>query len=452
MDKSSYSLNDPITITLTTENVYSQVQVTINGKEFTNLTDNIRGFTGVITMNGHVTYVMGRNRSVSSLLIEAIPKFLSNDETGSISSATANYFFVESHGVVYFINPPNNPAQITANVDYEVTIFSSVAFLEAKIEFNDTLYCNLGKIVPGATVSCTGKIPSTLPSKAQFIFKGRKQNMTGLLSPGPMVHVIIAPDQENISTAISNYSYYSSTIQYNYAVSAENFYAVTLTNINSIIYKPIGQLEGAISTVAVLPVGASILGISAYTLESVDYIWAIDMRHKLYCGTISDGLNIQSIPHTLASKFGHVSVGPTGVWIMDSFGNLYNNSSFQCNGEMNWINSGINGVDFFASGKTGVYYHTKLGIFQVASPTATPQPVPSDGPRAIIYMSASTLDDTLVVVDLKKNIWKLNGLSGAWASTSLVYPIAVSYQSSDLYVYDQDESNNWSVNHAVFSN
>ena len=183
-----------------------------------------------------------------------------------------------------------------------------------------------------------------------------------------------------IAPNVLNDLYYSNKTQYNYAVSADNFYATRSNQNTSLGYKSISDSSNTLNDIDITPIGAVILQISAYTSGGSDILWGIDLFSALYCGTIN-GLSTYTSSMSF-SKVSIITVGPTGVWAADILGNLYNNASLQCNDVSPWVFAGVGQVDYASAGLTGLYYHNSNGIFQITSPTATPVAVPNGGPSS----------------------------------------------------------------------
>lgn len=240
--------------------------------------------------------------------------------------------------------------------------------------------------------------------------------------------------------------YYSNTVQYNFAVSANNFYVATLQSTNSLQYKAIGNGGNSLTPITVAPLGAIMIVVSAYTQVLNDVIWSTDLFGRLYCGSISSGMAPAISPANPFRAISSVSVGPSGVWAIDFFGILYNKSSTACNsGGPAWVNTGISPVNYIASGSTGVYYNTMAGIFHKTSALASPVAVTSGGPTGILAMSASNVDDTLIVVDQTNNVWLLDSPLGNWSNLAVSYINAASYSISSFYGLNQDIDNNWNI-------
>lgn len=443
-NSSSYNSNDPITVTLVTENRYSQVIVTINSKEFSTKTDSANGLTGNIQFNGFITNAMGQDGATSALVIEVKTKLFAGGKAGFVSRTTVACTFSGSEGALYFTNPPNNPAQLVAGYYFRAVIYSNVAFDTAEIILGDQPFCSLGIVFAHAFASCIGKVPANLPDNAHFLFTGTEPSTTTVSIVGPTVQ-LIPVFNSNEFTVASVVPYYSSLVQFSYAVSANNFYASTIGTPNSLGYKPIDQSGNALTPISFLPVGASIKQAAVYTMTVGDQVWAIDVRNVLYCGTDEGGFRLSKTPTLASARILSITVGPTGVWAVDYFGGLFNYPSPQCNSNYSWVKADVDSVDFAAAGLTGVYYHTVNGIFQLVSPGETPQLVSAYGPSSIIHMSASTLDDSLVVVDVSENVWILTGPSGNWYQTSISYSAVICYSITDLYAYYQNDSGSWNV-------
>lgn len=257
------------------------------------------------------------------------------------------------------------------------------------------------------------------------------------------------PTIQAIIVSVGNTNaYYSNEIQYNYCVSKLNFYTVTIDEPNSVLYKPIDDESNGLSPIATNPSGVSMIDIAAHSINSntSDIIWSIDLTGRLYCGTIALGLSLNAVPHYPYSHASFVSVGPSGVWIVDSFGILYNNSNNLCNSGNPWVNTGIYPVDFVASCASGAYYHTLTGIFHLTSALSSPVAVSSGGPTSVSYMSASNSDDTLVVVDTSDNVWVLDIPSGDWSDLGVTYNIGISFDINGFYGNMQDGDDNWIIN------
>lgn len=441
---SNYSSNDPISITLTTENVYSQVHIIINKKQFSIKTDRENGLTGKLVFNGFVTYTMGPESSVSTLVIETKTQLLGDTGLGPTVSMTVLYSYIELQGAVYFSNPPNNPTQLIGGHHFKVTVFSNVAFNEGQVILNGQPFCSFGSITEKNFVSCVGRVPATLPEDAQFSFSGVELNSLNTSIVGPTVQLIPSSDTRDLS-ATTDSLYYSNPIQFNYAVSSQNFYVAVAGVSNSLGFKPIGTVGNNLTPIAVTPSGASIKQVTAYEYAGIDQLWAIDIKSRLYCGTISRGISLSTSSTFSSLRIMSISVGATGIWVLDFFGRVFNNSSPQCNSGSAWIHANLDPVDFISAGLSGVYFHTSSGIYQLASPTGIPQSVPIDGPTSVASMSASTSDDSLVVVDTAENIWILSGPFGNWYLASFSYLIVACYDFSNFYSYYQDINNVWNV-------
>jgi hypothetical protein len=111
-----------------------------------------------------------------------------------------------------------------------------------------------------------------------------------------------------------------------------------------------------------------------------------------------------------------VTVGPTGVWIIDNSNVWHNKSTVACNDGSPWnLVTNESGLTIIKSGSTGIYYLQGSVIRFLSTPAGIPVPVPAGGPTNPVNLSASTLDNSLAVFDSNTNrIWILSGPSGTW--------------------------------------
>lgn len=246
--------------------------------------------------------------------------------------------------------------------------------------------------------------------------------------------------------------YYQDINSYVYAVSSLFFYASNAT-FQAVGYKPIGLGGGtSLVNVTVTPNTAIIGDISAYTnISSLDDIWGIDSpTSTLFCGDNGGGgLSASINPASPAATIIAATVGPLGVWILDISGNIYNKSTNLCNDGTAWFTTLITGASLISSGASGLYYNQGVfGLYFLATPVSTPLPLPS-GPSSVIFMRASTADDTLALIDSTNAVWILNGPTGTWVKTTLVDLQAVPSNLNNLYVYYQDVSSKFDVDHVT---
>jgi len=252
------------------------------------------------------------------------------------------------------------------------------------------------------------------------------------------------------ASIIDNSLYYSYAGQYQYAVSVNNFYATVEDCDNSLGYKSIDDDGNQLNSIDVSPSGAVIRQVAAFASGEDDDIWAIGADNNLYCGSVNDGLVQADLSDSPFSQVSLVAVGPSGVWVADLSGNLFNNASSACNSGSSWVAASVPAVCIISAGQSGVYFKNANGIFQLASPSSSPQPLPSNGPASVSFMSASQFDDSVAAVDGSNNVWILNGPSGNWMQTSLVNSVVVNNDIDNLYVYYADDSGNMNVNHVTF--
>ena len=254
----------------------------------------------------------------------------------------------------------------------------------------------------------------------------------------------------NQSGIVANFTYYSNIDLYGYAFSPNFFYFSDVTTPNGAVgYKPYNVVGNATTPIPVTP-PVQLNSITAFPTVSTEYIWGISSgTFQLFCGTQASiaQANVTGLTPLGASSI--VASGPTGIWVTDSIGRLYYSATVQCAPSVSFIPAGATNVLHMASSKTGVYYTTAVFTFHLVPPPAPPLPVPGGGPTSVKSLSASNIDDSLVVVDNSNSIWILSGPTGTWTHTNLVYPFAVDYDINDLFVL-LPFSGTSNVNHIQF--
>ena len=194
----NYTPGAPISITLITANVYSNITIKVNGSIFASVTDTLNGFTGSVTFNGQVTCFLAISGLTPNTLVIESDGTIIHTATVNTTTITRGVTIPSGQCGVYFANPPTDPAQITAGTSTPVTIVTNVAFNEAYITLNGQFFCNIGPVTisqPGQSVvaGCTGFVPCFLPSCAKFAIVGRANGGPLVTYPGPVVQLISNP-------------------------------------------------------------------------------------------------------------------------------------------------------------------------------------------------------------------------------------------------------------------